>query len=56
MAQTQAGQVIIAEVMLGRMKIMKNLFVRQATVGAVVWMSDQRKDESALKFLHPYIS
>ena len=41
-AQTQAGQVIIAEVMLGRMKIMKNPFVRQATVGAVVWMSDER--------------
>jgi hypothetical protein len=41
-AQTQAGQVIIAEVMLGRMKIMKNPFVRQATVGAVVWMADER--------------
>jgi hypothetical protein len=41
-AQTQAGQVLIAEVMLSRLKIMKKPYVRQAAVGAAVWMADER--------------
>ncbi len=41
-AQTQAGQVLIAELALSRIKFMRRPYVRQAAVGAAIWMVDER--------------
>lgn len=41
-AQTQAGQVLIAELALARLPILKKPYIRQATVATAVWMVDDR--------------
>ena len=41
-AQTQAGQIMIAEIALARLPLMRKRYARQAAVGVAVWMADDR--------------
>jgi hypothetical protein len=45
-AQTQAGQMLIAEVALARLPLFKKAYARQAALGAAVWMADGRNRQA----------
>jgi hypothetical protein len=41
-AQSQVGQLVIAEVALARVPLMRHRYARQVAIGAAIWMADER--------------